>query len=74
MKKEMHKNLVINMYVPTKEIESNIVRIDSEARQKIAEIQRNYGVSARRFVSALIMHYADDVEFVVYGDMKGESE
>ncbi len=64
------EKLTINLYVPTEEIKSNVVRIDEPAREKIAEIQRSYGVSARRFVSELILHYADEVEFTVEGANK----
>ncbi len=57
------EKLKITIHKP-EQITSNLVRLTDEAVAKIKEIQRMTGISARQFVSELILHYADEVEFM----------
>lgn len=43
---------------------SEVVRISSNALTKIQQLQKESGLSASKILSEIVMHYADEVEFI----------
>lgn len=42
---------------------NSVVRIDDEAMQIVQQVMKEYGISAKTYVSRVIKHYADEVVF-----------
>ena len=61
--------IVISKYAAS-ETKNEVVRLDKEARQVIARLQRESGLRAAFIVSEIIKKVEDDVEFTEDDDVK----